>query len=221
MRRPRLLDLFCGAGGCAAGYAAAGWLVTGVDHRPMPRFPFEFIQADALEFVREHGAEYDAIHASPPCQRYSSTAALPNVKRERHVDLIAPTRDALAATGRPWVIENVERAPLTGALLCGLSFGLKVFRHRIFESSGLLFEPPHQRHGARRIGVGGFVCVAGNGGGHVVGLAQAPALRASRPSQQGRVVGWPGYRLDDPRRAGAGDPAGLHGVHRPAAAADA
>jgi DNA (cytosine-5)-methyltransferase 1 len=144
--RPRLLDLFCGAGGAAEGYSRAGFDVTGVDHRPMPRFPFAFIQADALTYLVEHGHEYDAIHASPPCQGYSRMRHLPWLKDKVYPLLLEPTRAALAATGRPWVIENVEDAPLRGITLCGLMFGLKVYRHRRFETSWLLLGLTHPKH---------------------------------------------------------------------------
>ncbi len=72
MKRYKLLDLFCGAGGAAVGYHRAGFDLVGMDIEPMPHYPFEFHLADALEYLREHGAEYDAIHASPPCQHYST-----------------------------------------------------------------------------------------------------------------------------------------------------
>ncbi len=124
------------------------------------------MRADALNYLTRHGREFDFVHASPPCQRYSSTFVLPNVKKD-HPDLLAPTRALLLDARRPWVIENVERAPMQvpAILLCGVMFGLRVFRHRWFESSQALFGLPHEKHGDRRIGVGGFVCVAGNGGG--------------------------------------------------------
>ncbi len=139
--RPRLLDLFCGAGGCSVGYHRAGFDVVGVDNRPMPRYPFEFHQADALEYCREHGHEFDAIHASPPCQQFSVAKVL-NPKCH-HPDLIADTRNALQATGRPWVIENVPGSPLRfPAQICGLALGLKVKRHRLFEGSFLLLGTP-------------------------------------------------------------------------------
>lgn len=146
MTRPRLLDLFCGAGGCSVGYHRAGFDVVGVDHVPQKRYPFTFHQADALEFVAAHGHEFDAIHASPPCQRYTMAQnAAKNA--DAHPDLVAPTRNALEATGRPYVIENVVGAPLrTTIMLCGLSFGLKVKRHRLFESNVLLFSQPCPSH---------------------------------------------------------------------------
>jgi len=147
MSKPRLLDLYCGAGGSARGYQLAGFHVTGIDNQPMPRYAGDvFIQADALEFVRAHGHEFDAIHASPPCQAHSAMRQL-RWQGAEHPDLIAPTRDALIATGPPFVIENVPRAPLlNGITLCGAMFGLRVYRHRRFESNLLLLAPPHPTH---------------------------------------------------------------------------
>ena len=145
----KLLDLFCGAGGAAMGYHRAGFEVIGVDHKPQPHYPFEFHQADALEFVREH-SEYSVIHASPPCQKYTGMRRI-TCSRFGQVrsnpnppDLIAITRRALIATGKPWVIENVQGSPLnTGIILCGASLGLEhLARHRHFESNVLLFAPP-------------------------------------------------------------------------------
>lgn len=133
--RPKLLDLFCGAGGAAMGYHRAGFDVVGVDIKPQPRYPFEFVQADALDYVAAHGHEFDAIHASPPCQKYSMIQRANN-NRELWPDLVDPTRRQLQATGLPYVIENVEGAPLRVDLkLCGSSFGLGMIRHRIFESN--------------------------------------------------------------------------------------
>lgn len=113
--KPRLLDLFCGAGGCAVGYSRAGFEVVGVDSAPMSRFPFEFHQADALEYLAEHGHEFDAIHASPPCQAYSTLRHMPHAKK--HPDLVAVTRAALLAANKPYVIENVPGAPLIRPLI--------------------------------------------------------------------------------------------------------
>lgn len=129
------------------GYHQAGFEVVGVDHRPQPRYPFRFVQADALEYLTEHGHEFDAIHASPPCQGYSAMACLPWLRDKDYPRLIEPVRAALNAIGRPWVIENVDRAPLlNGITLCGTMFGLKLYRHRRFESSVLLLAPPHLKH---------------------------------------------------------------------------
>jgi len=149
----RLLDLFCGAGGASMGYHRAGFSVVGVDIRPQPRYPFEFVRADALEFVRTHGHEFDVIHASPPCQLFSRLRALTvalGTARE-YPDLLDETRRALRALGKPYVIENVPGALLENpVMLCGLMFGLRVFRHRMFEIwpwPDLFFlVPPHPRH---------------------------------------------------------------------------
>ena len=132
----RLLDLFCGAGGAAMGYHQAGFdEIVGVDINPQPRYPFEFVQADALEYVAEHGHEFDAIHASPPCQRYSVVRRAGYLN---HPDLYAPTRDLLLRSGVPWIIENVIGAPYGyGFVLCGSMFNLVVRRHRNFETSWL------------------------------------------------------------------------------------
>lgn len=142
--KPRLLDLYSGAGGCAQGYAEAGFDVTGVDNQHQPRYPFRFVQADALEYVQQHGWEYDAIHASPPCQGYSRMRFLTLAESPL---LISATREALNRTGRPYVIENVELArPHMRAdlMLCGTMLGLRVRRHRLFEiePSPLLLMPP-------------------------------------------------------------------------------
>lgn len=140
------LDLFCGAGGSSMGYHRAGFEMTGVDNRPQPRYPFRFVQADALEYVAEHGHEFSAIFASPPCQAYSVTNNIWKTT-DKHPELIEPTRDALNEIGVPWVIENVPGAPLrTSVVLCGAMFGLRVYRHRLFESSTLIFQPPHPKH---------------------------------------------------------------------------
>ena len=142
----RLLDLFCGAGGCSMGYHRAGFEVVGVDNRPMPNYPFEFHQADALEFLAAHGSEFDAIHASPPCQRFTIGRHI-HLSTGRHLDLVEPTRRLLQAAGKPWVIENVPCAPLhRPVILCGLMFGLGVLRHRLFESSMILLAPHHRTH---------------------------------------------------------------------------
>ncbi len=136
MAKPRLLDLFSGAGGAAMGYHRAGFDVTGVDCVRQPRYPFPFVQADALEYVARHGHEYDAIHASPPCQGYSE--ATPIAIRERLPKLIPVTRQLLAGSGKPYVIENVEgarRELRSPVMLCGTMFGLRVWRHRYFETA--------------------------------------------------------------------------------------
>lgn len=137
-RRPRLLDLFCGAGGAGKGYADAGFDVTGVDIWHQPNYPFRFIQADAME-VDPSG--FDAVHASPPCQGYSKLARMHPTRAAEYPRLIEPLRERLLAAGVPYVIENVEGAPLNDpVVLCGSQFGLGVERgylrrHRLFECS--------------------------------------------------------------------------------------
>ena len=143
------LDLFCGAGGAAVGYhrafEAAGipHRIVGVDNRKQPRYPFEFVQADAMTFPLEG---FDAIHASPPCQGYSRLRHLPWLKGRIYPMLIAPTRDRLQTVGMPWVIENVEDSRLLDLKLCGRMFGLPTYRHRVFASSVFMLEPPHEKH---------------------------------------------------------------------------
>ena len=136
----KLLDLYCGAGGAAMGYYRAGFTeIVGVDIKPQPHYPFAFVLGDALEYVAEHGREFDAIHASPPCQQYSAMQHIVKTK-DRHPNLIPPTREALLRVGRPYVIENVVGAPLRiDSFLCGTMFGLRIIRHRIFESNTLEF----------------------------------------------------------------------------------
>jgi DNA (cytosine-5)-methyltransferase 1 len=141
MTRPRLLDLFCGAGGAARGNHDAGFDVFGVDNVFQPNYPYSQVQADALT-VDLHG--FDVIHASPPCQRYSTTRAL---HANEYPDLIAHVRARLREQGRPFVIENVVGAPLLNPLLlCGSSFDLGVRRHRLFETSPLLVFMPECVH---------------------------------------------------------------------------
>ena len=178
----RLLDLFCGAGGCAVGYDRAGFEVVGVDIVPQPRFPFEFHRADALDVLSALVAGegplqgFDAIHASPPCQAYSVANNIH--RRTDHPDLIAATRDALEATGLPYVIENVEgarkhmRSPVT---ICGLSVGVNVRRHRLFECNFPVMVPPCGDHRGDWLLVfghtvleRGHVVAKAKGGGNVI-----------------------------------------------------
>lgn len=135
----RILDLFCGAGGAAMGYHMAfpDAEIIGVDIKPQPRYPFTFIQSDAMQWL-DDSKWYDLIHASPPCQAFSITGNLARAqgKKASDLDLLTPLRPLLRASGIPYVIENVPGAPLEDPVtLCGSTFGLRVRRHRLFESS--------------------------------------------------------------------------------------
>lgn len=150
--KPRLLDLFCGAGGATMGYHRAGFDVTGVDINPQPRFPFPFMKANAMTYPLDG---FDAIHASPPCQDYSralrhATSGYPR--------LLDPVRERLQAFGVPYVIENVHGSPLPhqttldgthGVELCGTMFGLRIWRHRLFETSWPVSPPRGCHHVGR------------------------------------------------------------------------
>ncbi len=170
--KPRLLDIFCGAGGAAMGYHRAGFEVVGVDIKPQPHYPFEFHQADALTFPLEG---FDAIHASPPCQRWAVSTGVWSGLADSHPDLVDPIRARLVESGLPYVIENVVGAPLIDPmLLCGTMFDdLKVYRHRNFEVRPSIWFPPY--HGPHRERVteagrqplaSGWMTVAG----HFIGL---------------------------------------------------
>lgn len=141
----RLLDLFCGAGGAGMGYHWAGWEVVGVDLDAQRDYPFDFVQADALAVLDgETDLDldgFDAIHASPPCQRYS--VATKQHSPSDHPDLVGPVRERVQRLGVAYIIENVPGAPLLNPIrLCGSSFGLDVQRHRLFESNVPLVAPP-------------------------------------------------------------------------------
>jgi DNA (cytosine-5)-methyltransferase 1 len=144
--KPRLLDLFCGAGGCTKGYQRAGFYVRGVDHKRQPRYcGEEFIQADALEYLSaliDSGGieEFQVIHASPPCQ--FASVCTPMAYRSNHENLIPPTRELLIKSGKPYDIENVENARFhldNPIKLCGTMFGLRLWRHRYFEIKPEIF----------------------------------------------------------------------------------
>jgi DNA (cytosine-5)-methyltransferase 1 len=151
----RCLDLYSGGGGAARGYQLAGFHVTGVDHRPQPRYVGDaFVQADAIDYCLQYGHLFDFVHASPTCQRYSVTKSL---HANEYPDLVPATRDALIATGRPYVIENVVGAPLREpVMLCGQMFGLALYRHRLFECSFFLLSPPHPAHREPATGTKGY-----------------------------------------------------------------
>jgi DNA (cytosine-5)-methyltransferase 1 len=142
--KPKLLDLFCKAGGCSAGYHRAGFEVFGVDIEPQKNYPFPFFQGDAIEFIRLFGHLFDVCHCSPKCQGFSKTWHI-HKRADQLVNQIPETRQALIETGKPYVIENVPGSPLMSALvLCGTMFeGLRVQRHRMFETwPFVLWQPP-------------------------------------------------------------------------------
>ncbi len=190
MTTPTVLDLFCGLGGAAVGYARAGFRVVGVDLAPQPDYPFEFHRDDALAFVsailrgRVDVPGLVLVHASPPCQAAAAPTLGSNAARNaasgrEHPRLIGRTRDMLEALRLPYVIENVPPAVVTDGLrpdvvLCGLTWGLRVFRHRAFELGGWsVAQPPHPSHRGHRVagwrhGVryeGDMLAVYGRGGG--------------------------------------------------------
>lgn len=142
-RTPLALDAYCKAGGAGMGYARAGFDVIGVDIEPQPRYPFPFIQADALAFIRQMGWAFDLLTGSPPCHDHSPLKSRAGEKGTAW--LLPATREAFEASGKPWVIENVPGAPMRqDVVYCGEMFGLRTVRHRWFESnvSGL-WAPEH------------------------------------------------------------------------------
>lgn len=142
----RCLDLFCGQGGAGMGYHLAGFDVIGVDIADQRRYPFYYMKGDAIEIFKEldYGDRFDFIHASPPCQAFTRLWAM---HKNNHPDYIEIIRDLLIKSGKPYVIENVITAPLKNAItLCGGMFGLKTYRHRLFESNVPLEQPEHKKH---------------------------------------------------------------------------
>lgn len=155
--RPLLLDLFSGAGGASVGYYRAGFDVVGVDHLPPTDYPFFIINADVNELLDQYLLAgvfpFDAIHASPPCQKFSSLTVM---NEDEYPDLVGITRAQLKMFDVPWIIENVPNAPLRQDVkLCGSMFGLGVRRHRIFEASFPIRTPPSCDHSTPIVGVYG------------------------------------------------------------------
>lgn len=191
--RPFLLDLYCGAGGAAKGYHDAGFSILGIDINPQPRYPYAFIQADALEYLQDLLYVIDdsrdtqvAIHASPPCQHYSKTKFMNPDRIGTHPDLIEPTRELLIKTGLPYVIENTPGAPLINPItLCGAHFNLQTIwepyglvglrRHRLFETNWPLPDPGLHLHKLRSVPVYGHG--SGNGKSRLRGKGCAVAQR--------------------------------------------
>ena len=211
----KLLDLFCGAGGAARGYQLAGFHVTGVDHKPQPQYiGEEFVQADALEYLAEHGHDYDAIHASPPCQGYSIMHNLPWLRGRDYPLLLLPTLEMLEGLGKPYVVENVmgarhgsktlqkrglEAHGLKAGWLCGGMFGLPFYRHRLFATNWLWLAPGHPRHKlnlhprSERYVYGGTVKGPGGAAGLDVKPCENPVNSAWRRYYDGALNIRPGY----------------------------
>lgn len=198
---PRLLDAFCKQGGASTGYSQWFDDITGIDIERQPKYPYNFIHGDAIQYILDHGHEYDAIHASPPCQWYSVTWQL---QMNDHDDLIPPTRNALQTAGKPYVIENVPPAPLRRDLtLCGCMFGIRTYRERVFETSGFhIPQPQHKEHTAKLAKMGRppkdneYLHIVGNFSNVNLGRtimemphANRDGLREAIPASYSRYVG--------------------------------
>lgn len=189
------LDLFCGAGGASKGIAACGYEVEGVDNKPMPNYPYEFFCEDAVEFMQNGLNHYDFIWASPPCQAYSWSSAGRRNAGNEYVDLVEITRHYLQSSSVPYIIENVVGAPLLDpVVLCGTMFpGLKVFRHRLFESNINLvvkMKCEHKGHEAkkRRKDSGDFYTVAGHWVGTTAEWSDAMGIDWMKKSELAQAI---------------------------------
>lgn len=136
----RVIDLYCGAGGCSVGYERGGWKIElGVDDAPQPNYPYTFLQIDAIEFLAsiiksKNYGWFDVIHASPPCQKYTKAAKQWRKEGRKYPDLVEETRNLLVEIGKPFIIEGVPDTPLIDPLyLNGGLFDLLVHRPRYFE----------------------------------------------------------------------------------------
>ena len=198
------------------GYHRAGFdTIVGVDIAPQPHYPFAFVQADALEYVKEHGQDFDVIHASPPCQGYSIMHDLPWLRGKQHPLLILPIVEMLEGLGKPYVVENVmgarygakglkkrglEAHGLKAGWLCGRMFGLLFYRHRLFASNWFWLAPGHPKHElnlhprSERYVYGGTVKgLPGGAAGLDVGPRENPVNSAWRQYHDGALNIRPGY----------------------------
>jgi len=194
--RPRLLDLFCGAGGASMGYHRAGFDVTGVDIEPHPSYPFAFVLADARDILGDldYLRTFDALAGSPPCQELTRARHLREAQggtvKEHGTNLIPETREGFVRSGLPYVIENVEDAVRylrTPVLLCGSSFGLQVRRHRLFETSFFMFSVPCEHHAQGRP-----VGVYGSWGDEVPGGGRT--AKSIEEAREAMGIDWMGWR---------------------------
>lgn len=179
MSKPKLLDLYCGAGGCSVGYHRAGFDVIGVDIKGYKGYPFPFIKSDVFEFLQSNDvSQFDFIHASPPCHNYSiSTVPQRHSGSRTYVDLIDRTRFYLIQLEKPYVIENVPGSPLKNYIeLSGAMFGLKVIRRRWFESNITLFAPPAVRYKRKSVVDGDYVTVVSSQFGNLSKAREAMGI---------------------------------------------
>ena len=160
--KPELLDLCCGGGGASVGYFLAGFEVTGVDIQSQPDYPFDFIKEDVLKLPYDFLMSFDAIHASVPCEGYCTANPKARLHPELYPDLYHPVKAMLIAAGKPWIMENVIGSPVKGFRLCGTSFGLGVFRHRVFETNFHVANVPECCCQDLRIDGDEYLTVAGN-----------------------------------------------------------
>ena len=197
VRRPLLLDLYCGIGGSAVGYYRAGFDVVGVDIVRQHHYPYTFVHGDAISYLRKTNLrQFDLIHASPPCKQHTIARRVALSRYQSLFDphpenMVEATRELLAASGRPYVIENVPGAPLIEPVrYCGSSFGLQVRRHRLFETSLPIVAPAcdhnSQPHPVGVYGQGGAWTRTqpGGGGTKVAGPDAARALGIDWTTEQ-------------------------------------
>ncbi len=162
MNQPKLLDLYCGQGGAAQGYSNAGFHITGVDQVHQTRFPFSFIQTDSRSYLADHWQEYDAIHLSPPCQKYSQANNFHKTATDDELEKVLPM---LSQINIPFVVENVQLAPMPiTIILTGIMFSLGVIRKRIFYSNVLLLQPHTPPQKRKCLPAQQIFTVAGEGG---------------------------------------------------------
>lgn len=151
----KALDLCCCGGGASAGLSQAGFDITGIDIEPQRHYPFKFIQANILDLDYDFISQFDFLWASPPCQEFSTASMQFRLKGKQYPNLIEAVRIMFVNSGKPYVIENVEGAPLIKPImLCGTMFGLDLYRHRIFESNFPITQPTHNEHIAKQTKMG-------------------------------------------------------------------